>query len=291
MSDPTSPLQQFDGPSVDPRFRRRWAEARRAEGRRRLKILLSALVGAAVAGGCLGLLYSPVFRVRHVVVIGNTHTPVAQVLAAAGMTTGSGAVLMVDSGPPSAQRALDALPWVAVATFERRWPWTVVIKVKERSPVARVLTGGGVDVVDKTGRVLEVRPTGPAVGSAPKKPTMSLPLVTGVRGAPAGYDVSPGVGVTGTDVDALLAAAAAAPQALAKRNLRLAYSAANGLVGYIGPTNAPILLGDASDLSFKLAVLEELATRVDLASYAQVDLTVPERPALTPLPSGVLGVG
>ena len=292
MSDPTSPLQQFDGPSVDPRFRRRWAEARHAEGRRRLRILMSVLVGAAVVGGCLGLLYSPVFRVRHVLVIGNTHTPKAEVLAAAGMTGGSGgAVLMVDSGPPSAQRALDALPWVSVATFERRWPWTLVIRVKERSPVARVITSGGVDVVDKSGRVLEVRPTRPAVVSVAKKPTPALPLITGVRGAPAGADVSPGAGLTGPDVDNLLAAAAAAPQAVAKRNLRLAYSAVNGLVGYIGPTNAPILLGDASDLPFKLAVLEELATRVDLASYAQVDLAVPERPALTPLPSGVLSVG
>jgi POTRA domain, FtsQ-type len=291
MSDPTSPLQQFDGPSVDPRFRRRWAEARRAEGRRRLKILLSVLVGAAVVGGCLGLLYSPVFRVRHVVVIGNTHTPISQVLSAAGVTSGSGAVLMVDSGPPSARRALEALPWVSVVTFERRWPWTLVILVKERSPVARVITSGGVDVVDKSGRVLEVRPTRPAVPSVAKKPTPALPLITGVRGAPAGFDVSPGAGLTGPDVNDLLAAAAAAPQAVAKRNLRLAYSAANGLVGYIGPTNAPILLGDASDLPFKLAVLGELATRVDIASYAQVDLTVPERPALTPLPSGVLTVG
>ncbi len=35
----------------------------------------------------------------------------------------------------------------------------------------------------------------------------------------------------------------------------------------------------------KLAVLEELATTVGLSDYSQVDLTVPQRPALTPVPN------
>jgi hypothetical protein len=34
-----------------------------------------------------------------------------------------------------------------------------------------------------------------------------------------------------------------------------------------------------------LAVLEELATTVGLGSYSEVDLTVPQRPALTPAPN------
>ena len=279
MSDTTSPLRPFDGPRVDPRFRRRWAEARRAEGRRRLKILLSLFVTAAVVGACIGLLFSPVFRVRDVVVIGNTHTPRAEVLAAAGVAAGDRTVLMVDSGPPSARRALDSLPWVAGATFERRWPWTLVIRLTERSPVARVAVDGGVDLVDRSGRVLE----------ASRSPELTLPVIMGVRGAAAGGYISPGAGLRRADLSALLAAAGAAPHALAQRQLRLAYSASTGLVGYIGSAKTVVLLGDASDLVPKLAILQELATRVSLAAYSQVDLTVPERPALTPLPSGVSG--
>jgi POTRA domain, FtsQ-type len=283
--DPTSPIHLFDGPPVDPRFRRRWAEARRAEGRRRLKILLSLLAGAAVVGGCTGLLYSPVFRVRNVIVIGNAHIPRAEVLAVAGMATADGDVLMVDAGPPKARQALDALPWVAQATFERRWPWTVVIKLEERSPVAQIASGTSEDIVDKSGRVLTVSP------SIPRKPGPALPVIMGLLGAPPGAYVSPGTGLNAPDVGELLAAANAAPHALAERHLRLAYSPANGLLGYIGAARTPVLLGDASSLPFKLAVLEELATRVTLAAYSQVDLTVPERPALTPLPSGVFGTG
>jgi len=281
--DPTSPIQQFDGPAVDPRFRRRWAEARRAEGRRRLKILLGLLAGAALVGGCIGLLYSPVFRVRNVIVIGNTHIPRAQVLAAAGMAANDGDVLMVDAGPPRDQQALEALPWVAHAAFERRWPWTLVIKLEERSPAARVVVGTAEYIVDKTGRVLAVRPW------APGQPGPLLPVITGVRGAQPGAYVSPGAGLNAPDVGELLAAANAAPRSLAERRLRLSYSTANGLLGYVGTSRTAVLLGDASSLPFKLAVLEELATRVTLAAYSQVDLTVPQRPALTPLPSGVLG--
>ena len=56
--DPTSPIQQFDGPPVDPRFRRRWAEARRAEGRRRLKVLLARPVGGAVVGAGVSVCFT-----------------------------------------------------------------------------------------------------------------------------------------------------------------------------------------------------------------------------------------
>ena len=130
-----------------------------------LKVLLVLLAGAVVAGGCIGLLYSPVFRVRNVIVIGNAHIPRAQVLAAAGMATTDGAVLMVDAGPAKARQALDALPWVAQATFERRWPWTLVIKLEERSPVARIVSGTAEDIVDKSGRVLAVSPSASEAGA------------------------------------------------------------------------------------------------------------------------------
>ena len=45
MSEPgvAPEVPRRDGPPIDPRFRRRWAEARREEGRRRLHLLLSAL--------------------------------------------------------------------------------------------------------------------------------------------------------------------------------------------------------------------------------------------------------
>jgi len=273
------PPQHFMGdiPPVDPRFRRRWAEARRHEGRRRLRAIVSLLAVVAAVAGCIGLLHSSLFRVRDVVVHGSTHTPRALVVLAAGLSGPDNGTLMIDAGRERAVKAIEALPWVATATFSRHWPWTVVIAIKERSPVALIVSGGAVDEVDATARVLEVVP--------PHEAPPSLPVVLGAQGAQPGSDVSPGPGLPRPALEQLLTAAGATPPALAERRLQLAYSAQRGLVAHVGAGSALVLLGGPSGLSTKLAVLEELASRVGLGGYSQVDLTVPERPALTPLPN------
>ncbi len=287
MSQVTLPPRQDDGPRMDPRFRRRWAEARRAEGRRRLRVLTVVAAIVIVVGGCVGLLYSPLLRVRDVIVVGNAHTPGAQVLAAAGLLPQDPATPMVDVGPPRGRRAVESLPWVGAVTFARRWPWTVVITVTERLPVALLVTDKTVDVVDVTGRVLEARPrvspgAKPASRTSGEQPPLpSLPMLTGARAALAGAPISPEAALSRPDLEALLEAAAATPPALAQRRLVLGYSAQAGLVAYQGRSGTMVLLGDASSLATKLAVLEELASRVGLSGYSQVDLTVPERPALT----------
>ncbi|MGH9106599.1 MAG: cell division protein FtsQ/DivIB [Acidimicrobiales bacterium] len=264
-------------PPVDPRFRRRWAEARRAEGRRRLHVLVAAVVVMAVLGGTEGLLHSPLLDVRHVRVVGAVHTPRVELLAAAGLSRSRGGALMVDAGSHAAVRAVDALPWVGGVSFRRYWPWTVVMRVRERVPVALVRAGhGGPDLVDRTGRVLEVVPA-----SERLRP---LPVILGVRKALPGRRVRPTRGTSGADLNELLAAAAAAPTALARAGLEIVVRPGVGLVAEVGPTKALVLLGEPSELGFKWAVLESLVKAVQVSGYSEVDLTVPERPALTPVP-------
>ena len=273
------PLQR---PRVDPRFRRRWAEARRAEGRRRLRVLLMGAGTVLAAGAVFGALNSPLFALRRVVLIGNLHTPRSQVLSAAGLRPGR--TLMIDAVSARAVRAVDALPWVQSVSFVRRWPWTVVVRVHERAPAALVAVGvaggvaargaGRVDVIDRTGRVLEALPA----QSAP-----ALPVVTGAIGAAPGEDVRPAAPVGGSQLHELLRAAAATPRVLARDHLSFAYASGQGLVANWRPAGAKVVLGSASELRFKLEVLAELANRVNLSSYSLVDLTVPDRPALSPL--------
>ncbi|HYA44792.1 MAG TPA: FtsQ-type POTRA domain-containing protein [Acidimicrobiales bacterium] len=299
MSPPPRPLAPSVAPlsghrpvglPVDPRFRRRWAEARRAEGRHRLRILVSVLGVVAVLGLLASLIYTPVFEVRSVVVTGNSRTPAEQVIAAAGLARRG--VLMVHAGTAQEIRAVEALPWVATVSFHRHWPWTVVVSVSERSPVALVamvgtrtvsVPGGeehaaGLEAaVDSSGRVLET--------GAPPEGIRTLPVLLRVSGAPPGAQVQPAPGQGAGQLGVLLEAAAAAPAALAARGLELDSVKGLGLVGYLRGTQAVVVLGDGSELALKLAVLEELAERVDLAGYSQVELTVPDRPALTPAPS------
>jgi cell division protein FtsQ len=275
MTELLDPPVAGSRPAVDPRFRQRWAEARRAEGRRRLRALLLVVAAVAAGAGAVGALHSPLFRVKEVTVFGNAHTPRAAVVAAAGLA--SGRALMVDVGSTAARRAVDALPWVGTVSFARHWPWTVVVTVTERVPAALVALSGATDVVAGTGRVLEVLPG--------REQAPALPVVEDARSALAGRRVLPAPGTTDAELGELLNAAAAAPPALAKRDLEFAYLPSLGLLAYLGPAKTVVLLGDPSQMGLKLAVLEELANRVGLSGYAQVDLTVPERPALTPLPN------
>jgi len=261
-------------PEVDPRFRQRWAEARRAEGRRRLHALVAMALVVATAGGAVALLHSPVFRVKNVVVVGNTHTPAAEVVAAAGLNSRQ---LMIDTGSGAADRAVEALPWVATASFTRHWPWTLIITVRERSAAALVAVAGGSDVVDRTGRVLEVLPA--------REQFLPLPVVEDARGARAGQRVSPGAEADAAQLAELLSAAAVVPAPLARTGLELAPSPALGLLAYVGPAKTMVLLGDLSQIAMKWAVLEELTRQLALSGYAQVDLRVPQRPALTPQPN------
>src|SRR5579875_2875545 len=243
---------------IDPRFRRRWVEARRAEGRRRLRALLAGLSVAALAGLATGLLYSPLLRVRDVVVVGDVHTPRAAVL---------------DAGSASEVRAVEALPWVARASFTKRWPWTVVVSVHERRPVAVVADGAGQALVDGSGRVLEAGRR--LAGVVP------LPFVAGAVGALPGGQVRPSGGTSPAALSELLAAAGACPAALARRGVEREM-ASTGLEARLGGTATLVVLGSPASVGEKLAVLEELERAVDVASYSVVDLSVPQRPALTP---------
>jgi cell division protein FtsQ len=196
------------------------------------------------------------------------------VLAAADLM-GRPATLMIDAGSRHQRLAVEALPWVADASFATHWPWTIVITVTERTPVAVLEAAGGADLVDQTGRVLAVSKT---LEGFP-----ALPVVDGAQSAAPGDRILPAPPGNEVQLEELLATAAAAPPALSRRDLQLAYVAGTGLVAHLGRAKALILLGDTSSMPIKFAVLEELATTVGLGDYSEVDLTVPQRPALTPL--------
>jgi cell division protein FtsQ len=79
------------------------------------------------------------------------------------------------SDPWSIKRRLEALPWVRSATVERRFPATLVVKIVERTAVARYR--------DKTGMVL-VDESGAIIAAPPEKEHEALILLSG-DGAPA----------------------------------------------------------------------------------------------------------
>lgn len=297
------------GPRIDPRIAQRWVDARRQEGRRRLRVLAVMAAVVTVAAMAVGVLYSPMLAVGQVRVTVTTAPGAGAALGAARVRAEAGLVhhpLMIELSAAAAARRLDADPVLGGARVTKHWPSTVTVTVDQRAPVAQVAVtpsgaggAGTYALVDSTGRVLA--PAGPMVPG--------LPVVEGVGAAPAAGRWIPGsagpsadptaaaaelVDMTaasdGPDVPAGPAAALAFLRAL-PADLRSAVqtiSAGPGpaLVVVVAPPRVAVGtvrmdLGDGSQLAAKVTAFDTLLGQADLTGVTSIDLSVPTRPAAT----------
>ncbi len=175
---------------IDPRLRARRVAVRRAEGRRRLRVLLSIVGIVVVTVAAWGVTRSPLLDLDHVRIAGEGSAElsadrIAEIEAAAALEAGTP---LFDLDPAEVESAILDLPWVARAEVRRDWPGTVRLTVAEREAVAVLgTTGGGLGLVDAQG----VR-----IGSAPSDTT--LPLLALAASVPLGEvetDALPGVAV------------------------------------------------------------------------------------------------
>jgi cell division protein FtsQ len=279
---------------IDPRFARRWIDARRQEGRRRLHVLVAVAVVVACLGAAAGTLYTPLARVRHVRITVSGPMTAPQVEAVAGLNRYR---LMIDIDPSGIARRLDSDPFLGGARVKRRWPSTVTVSVTVRTPVAVVQAGSEWATVDPTGRILAVV----------AQPLPGLPELTAVGSPPApggwlpgslGASVAPGVAPAWeTEMDAAsddpavpkgALAALAALQALPGRYrsevVSVSAPASGDLTFSVLPANLaagsiPVDFGDGSQLAAKLNSLITLLSQTNLAGVESINLTVPGRPA------------
>jgi cell division protein FtsQ len=100
--------------------------------------------------------YTSLFRVRDVRVEGAATIPRERVLELAGIGPDTN-VFHLDTG--SAEAALITDPWISSAIVERHLPGTVVIRIQERSPMARAILGAATVVLAGDGVVLPGAPT------------------------------------------------------------------------------------------------------------------------------------
>ena len=130
--------------------------------RRRTFAIAAGFAAALTAAACLGLTYSPVFGAREIRVRGNVVLGTHRVVAVAGLELGTN-VVHLDTGAIEERLLRD--PWVAVASVRRDLPGTIVIRIREREPMARLLDGpvvagdGTVLPGAPAGRLPEIRPT------------------------------------------------------------------------------------------------------------------------------------
>jgi cell division protein FtsQ len=247
---------------VDPRMRDRWVAQRRAEGRRRLRILVGIAAFASVAIIAFVVAHSSLLGVDTITVHGNARVSAEQVRAAAAIAPGA-PLLFLDTG--AVARRIEKIPGVARAHVRTDLPSTVVVDVTERSPIAWAHAAGAnpVALVAADGLVIERVAT----------PPPGLLRVGGVAAGAVGSHVA--------RLDALRAIGRL-PVALRLMTDHYGVSAKGPVLvlGGAAPAAGSVVLGDATQIERKgkvaLAVLADLSARH--VHKRVVDVTVPDAP-------------
>jgi cell division septal protein FtsQ len=206
---------------------------------------------------------------------------------------------MVTLNPARIAAVLDAVPSLGGARVSRQWPGTVSIRVAVRTPVAQVARNSTTwATVDATGRIL-------AYGSTqiPGLPVIhvggSVPAPGGWLPSTLGPDVAPGMPaaqevdlaapsestLVPNPVEAALVGMQLIPASVKGEIISASISSSGNLSLSVLPANfaagsISVNLGDGSLLSQKVSALVALITQTDLSKVTQIDLTVPDRPAL-----------
>lgn len=238
----------------DRRFRLRRIAVRRAEGRRRLRIVGWVLLPLAVVGVVLAVLASPLFGVRNVVIDGARYTAKSTLDAADDLVRGK-SVFSLDLG--AVEAVLKADPWVRDAQAKRRFPSTVVLDIAERKPIAWYLGADNQSrVIDIDGRVITV-----------------------LNGQPTAYTQITGIGPdlpAGAQADDAYAAAAqvaaSLPPEVAPLMLNMGVTGGTDLLMTLR-TGTVVTFGRPTDLRSKMVALVLVLRRTDPKSLNGIDLS------------------
>lgn len=243
---------------MDPRLRARRISVARTRGRRRLRRVVALVATTALVAATIALSRSSLLDVDAITVTGASRTGRDRALATAGIERGR-AMTSVDSG--AAEARLEALPWVADATVDRRWPGAVRIRVRERVAVAIAGAGAGAVLVDRAGRIL-----GSAVA------TDHLPL--------AGPNPVEGPGGRLPEVRLAVVRMLADLPAVLRSDVARGTVGPRGL-GLVLKDGIVIHLGDRTRLQAKADAIIVLLAEADRPTLATIDVAVANAAAVT----------
>jgi cell division protein FtsQ len=164
-----APVRQRDGAQPARRHRDPWRTA-----------LFGALIVAILGGAAWALLGSSLLVVRKVEVTGNRLVSAAQVRSAAGLRPGQP---LARVNTVAVAHRVERIAAVLSARVTRSWPDTIVITVRERTPVLAVAGAGGYNLVDADGVTVRWAARKPAGMPLLTAPPPALPGNPAVRAA------------------------------------------------------------------------------------------------------------
>ncbi|HKY14171.1 MAG TPA: FtsQ-type POTRA domain-containing protein [Microthrixaceae bacterium] len=280
VDPPLFDAAELDG-EVEPRFRIRRVEVRKAERRRRHRLVIMVLAVMLLVGGAVLALYSPLLDVDHLDIEGLRHLDASTVGAASGIAEGQ---QMVDLNTEAAIDAISALPWVQRVTVTRRWPDTVEMRVVERRPIARVTVRPAdpdpaappaVEATASTAPPVLVVTTDATVagGETPLDALLPLVVVDATTAVTVGQRLPEAVARGIQMVGAL-------PASIASRMVGAAIDA-DGAVEVQMADEARLMLGTGDDVEAKFVAAESiLGGSVVLNSIERIDVRVPSAPVI-----------
>jgi cell division protein FtsQ len=140
------------------------------------------LILAILGGAAWALLGSSLLVVRHEEVSGNRLVPTAEIIEAAGIRHGTS---LTSVNAAAAEHRIEQIRQVLSATVSRSWPDTVVISVRERTPVLALAEAGRYALIDAHGVTVEWVRRKPAGMPLIRSPQAAAPDGQGVAAAAA----------------------------------------------------------------------------------------------------------
>lgn len=247
---------------MDPRISARRTAVIRAQGKRRLRILVIGLAATAALVGAWFLLHTPLFGARAVTVTGNVHESAAQVIDQAGLA-GHPPLLDVDAGATAAR--IERLPWVRSASVSVSWPDGVRISVTEETPRFAVSEAGGHwATVSADGRLLAV-----SVAREDGLLLLTVPQPPGVPGS-----VLPARDSAGLEVASTL------PASFSAQVTGVTVEPA-GWVQLSMTTPIAVDIGTATQLTAKYEDVSSILAGATLHNGDVIDVSIPNAPTVT----------
>lgn len=247
---------------TDPRISRR---RRAIERSRRRRMLITAASIALFAAAVWVVFWSPVLKVREVVVVGATHVSSDEIATIAGLDDSDNLLLV---SPGGVEDKVSELPWVKRARVDRKLPGTVRVKITERRPAMVLSVQDQRWTLDVFGNVLTEG------ASSDKLPVLAAASVmvpeAGARLEAPEIQAALGAwrSLSSKVRDRVAAVLAPTPE-------RITLSLDNG---------TQVRFGAAEALEAKNEVLEVLLAQLEAEgrTAAYIDVRVPSSPALSP---------
>jgi len=142
------------------------------------------------------------FIAQEISVTGNERLTIEQISTLAEVPIGN-SLMSIDTAAMASQ--LMSMPEIEVATVERGWPHTILIKVTERNPIAVAATASGFNLIDSQGHnagVVAAPPAGLLIISAQPDSNAMLGAIKTLAAIPAQWQL---IGLSAATQDSIVA--------------------------------------------------------------------------------------